>query len=110
MKTMKLIICLVTLFALSIPVLGEEKLPQAETQRGMDEAAVEAEKRAIAHFDKLAKEERPIRLKEGVQVIDLPPAEKAKFLKVACDKGWKDVLAKSPQVGAKLRELFTKRE
>jgi TRAP-type C4-dicarboxylate transport system substrate-binding protein len=76
----------------------------------LTEAAVEAEKRAIAHFDELAKQERPILIKEGIQVIDLPPAEKEKFLKVAYDEGWKDILEKSPQIGAKLKELLTKKK
>jgi len=73
------------------------------------EAAVEAEKRAIAHFDELAKQERPILLKEGLQVIDLPSAEKEKFLKVAYDEGWKDVLEKNPQTGQKLKDLLTRK-
>ena len=76
----------------------------------LTEAAVEAEKRAIAHFDELAKQERPILLKEGLQVIDLPPAEKEKFLKVAYDEGWKDVLGKNPVTGPKLKELLTKKK
>ena len=74
------------------------------------EAAIEAEKRTIAHFDDLAKQERPILLKEGLQVIDLPAAEKGKFLKVGFDEGWKDVLAKNPDAGAKLKELLTKKK
>jgi len=41
-------------------------------------------------------------------VIDLPAAEKEKFLKVAYDEGWKDILGKSPTAGAKLKELLTK--
>jgi hypothetical protein len=43
-------------------------------------------------------------------VIDLPAAEKEKFLKVAYEEGWKDVLAKSPEAGAKLKELLTKKK
>lgn len=74
------------------------------------EAAIEAEKRTIAHFDDLARQERPILLKEGLQVIDLPAAEKEKFLKVGFDEGWKDVLAKNPDAGAKLKELLTKKK
>jgi len=74
------------------------------------EAAIESEKRTIAHFDDLAKQERPILLKEGLQVIDLPAAEKEKFLKVGFDEGWKDVLAKNPDAGAKLKELLTKKK
>ena len=45
-----------------------------------------------------------------MEVIDLPPAEKEKFLKVAYDEGWKDIIAKSPQVGPKLNELLTKKK
>jgi len=75
----------------------------------LKEAAIEAEKTVVAYFDDLAKKERPILFKEGIQVIDLPPAEKEKFLKVAYEEGWKDILGKSPQVGAKLKELLTKK-
>ena len=76
----------------------------------LTEAAIEAEKRVVATFDDLAKQERPLLLKEGIQVIDLPPAEKEKFLKVAYDEGWKDVLEKRPVEGAKLKELLTKKK
>lgn len=31
-------------------------------------------------------------------------------IRVAYDEGWKDVLAKNPDVGAKLKELLTKRK
>jgi TRAP-type C4-dicarboxylate transport system substrate-binding protein len=84
------------------------KLPK-KLQDLLTEAAAEAEKKVVAYFDDLAKQERPILLKEGIQVIDLPPAEKEKFLKVAYDEGWKDIIAKSPQIGPKLKELLTKK-
>jgi len=74
----------------------------------LTDAATESEKKVVADFDELAKKERPNLIKEGIQVIDLPPAEKEKFLKVAYDEGWKDILGKSPQTGAKLKELLTK--
>ena len=64
----------------------------------------------MALFGDIAKQERPILLKEGIQVIDLPTAEKEKFLKVAYEEGWKDILNKSPQIGAKLKELLTKKK
>jgi TRAP-type C4-dicarboxylate transport system substrate-binding protein len=76
----------------------------------LTEEASDAEKRTIAYFDDLAKQERPILLKEGLQVIDLPAAEKEKFLRVGYDEGWKDVLAKNPEAGAKLKELLTKKK
>jgi len=85
------------------------KLPK-KLQDLLTEAAAEAEKKVVAYFDDLAKQERPILLKGGIQVITLPPAEGEKFLRVAYDEGWKDVLAKSPEAGAKLKELLTKKK
>jgi TRAP-type C4-dicarboxylate transport system substrate-binding protein len=76
----------------------------------LTDAAKEAEKKVVAAFNEMEKQERPILLKEGIQVIDLPPAEKEKFLKVAYDEGWKDLVGKSPVAGAKLKELFTKKK
>jgi TRAP-type C4-dicarboxylate transport system substrate-binding protein len=74
----------------------------------LEEAAKEAERKTVAYFEDAARKERPILLKEGIQVIDLPPAEKQKFLKVAYDSAWEDILKKSPTVGAELRKLLTK--
>ena len=85
------------------------KLPK-KLQELLTEAATEAEKKVVADFDNLAKQERPILLKAGIQVITLPPVESEKFLKVAYDEGWKDVLVKSPVAGAKLKELLTKKK
>lgn len=76
----------------------------------LTEAAAESEKKVVAYFDDLAKKERPILLKEGIQAIDLPAAEKEKFLKVAYEEGWKDVVQKSPQTGPKLKELLTRKK
>ncbi|HUL37120.1 MAG TPA: TRAP transporter substrate-binding protein DctP [Thermodesulfobacteriota bacterium] len=84
------------------------KLPK-KLQDLLTEAAAEAEKKVVAYFDELAKQERPILLKAGIQVITLPPAESEKFVRVAYDEGWKDVLAKSSEAGAKLKELLTKK-
>ncbi|MGZ6250041.1 MAG: TRAP transporter substrate-binding protein DctP [Syntrophales bacterium] len=90
-------------------VNARNKLPK-KLQNLLTEAAGEAEKKVVALFDDLAKQERPILLKEGIQVITLPPAESERFLKVAYDEGWKDILGKNPQTGAKLKELLTKKK
>jgi TRAP-type transport system periplasmic protein len=74
----------------------------------LTEAAAEAEKKTVAHFDDLAKQERPILIKEGLQVIDLPAAEKQKFLKVGYDEGWKDIIQKNPKTGPELKKLLTR--
>jgi TRAP-type C4-dicarboxylate transport system substrate-binding protein len=88
---------------------ARNKLPK-KLQNLLTEAAAEAEKKVVALFDDLAKQERPILLKEGIQVITLPPTESERLLKVAYDEGWKDILGKSPQTGAKLKELLTKKK
>ena len=74
----------------------------------LTEAAIEAEKKTISYFDDLAKQERPILVKEGLQVIDLPAAEKQKFLKVGYDEGWKDIVQKNPKTGPELKKLLTR--
>lgn len=83
------------------------KLPK-KLQDIMTEAATESEKKVVALFADLAKKERPALVKEGIQVITLPPAEKDKFLKVAYDEGWKDILQKNPKTGPELKKLFSK--
>ncbi len=83
------------------------KLPK-KLQTLLTEAAMEAEKKAVARFEDLAREERPLLIKEGIQVIELPPAEKERFLNVAYDEGWKDVIQKCPQTGPELKKLLTK--
>lgn len=85
------------------------KLPK-KLQDIVTEATIEAEKKAVAKFEQLQKEERPLLIKEGIQVIELPPAEKEKFLKVAYEEGWKDVLQKNPQTGPELKKLITKKQ
>jgi TRAP-type C4-dicarboxylate transport system substrate-binding protein len=74
----------------------------------LTEAAVEAEKKAMVYFEDLAKKDRPILLKEGIKVIDLPPLEKEKFLKAAYDPAWEDILKKCPKIGAELKKLLTR--
>jgi TRAP-type C4-dicarboxylate transport system substrate-binding protein len=86
-----------------------KKLPK-KFQDLLTEAAIEAEKKAVAYFNEMAIEERPILLKEGLQVIDLTAAEKQKLLKVAYDEGWNDILGKNPQVGPELKKMFTRKK
>jgi len=74
------------------------------------EAAMEAERKIVAYYKEEIKKEMSLLKTAGLQVIDLPPAEKEKFLKIAYEEGWKDVLAKSPEAGAKLKELLTKKK
>jgi TRAP-type C4-dicarboxylate transport system substrate-binding protein len=83
------------------------KLPQ-KLKDLLIEATIEGEKKVVADFEEMAKKERPALIAEGIQVIDLPPAEKEKFLRIAYDEGWKDVIQKNPQTGPELRKLLSK--
>jgi TRAP-type C4-dicarboxylate transport system substrate-binding protein len=74
----------------------------------LNEACSEAEKKAVALFADLAKQERPLLVKEGVEIVALPPAEAQKFLKVVYDEGWKEAIQKNPQTGPELKKLLTK--
>ena len=74
------------------------------------EASMEAEKKIVAYYDQEIKKEMGLLKQAGLQVIDLPPAEKEKFLRVAYDEAWKDIVAKNPTTGPRLRELLTKKK
>jgi len=76
----------------------------------INEASMEAEKRIVACYVEEIKKELSLLKQEGLQVIDLPSAEKEKFLKIAYDEGWKDILEKCPETGPKLRALLTKKK
>ena len=83
------------------------KLPQ-KLKDILRDATIEAEKKVVAEFNELAKEERPILIKGGMQTIILPPAEAEKLLRIAYDEGWKDVIQKNPQTGPQLKKLLSK--
>ncbi len=76
----------------------------------INQAAMEAEKKTVAFYEEERKKEIPILQQAGLQVIELPPGEREKFLKIADEEGWKDVLAKCPENGPKLRALLTRKK
>jgi TRAP-type C4-dicarboxylate transport system substrate-binding protein len=75
----------------------------------INQAAMEAEKKTVAFYREEQTKEVALLKQAGLQVIELPPAEAEKFLKVADDEGWKDVLAKCPENGPKLKALLTRK-
>jgi TRAP-type transport system periplasmic protein len=75
----------------------------------LNEAAKEAERKIVAYYQEEEKKEFPLLKQAGLQAIDLPPAEKEKFLKIAYDEGWKDVIEKCPKTGPELKKLLTKK-
>jgi TRAP-type transport system periplasmic protein len=74
------------------------------------EAAMEAERKTVAYYEEEGKKEIPLLKQAGLQVIDLPPAEKEKFLKVAYDEGWKDIIQNNPKTGSELQKLLTRKK
>jgi TRAP-type C4-dicarboxylate transport system substrate-binding protein len=73
------------------------------------EAAMEAERKIVAYYMEEIKKEFTLLKQAGLEVIDLPPVEKEKFLKIAYEEGWKDVLQKCPETGPKLKGLLSKK-
>ena len=70
---------------------------------------MDAEKKIVAYYQEEIKKEFALLKQAGVEVIELQGAEREKFLKVASDEAWKDIVTKNPQTGPKLKELLTKK-
>jgi TRAP-type C4-dicarboxylate transport system substrate-binding protein len=92
---------------LLINMTAWNKLPK-KIQDILTETSIEAEKKVVAFFDDAERNERPLLAKEGIETIGLAPAEAQRFLTVAYDEGWKDIMQKNPQSGPELKRLFTK--
>jgi hypothetical protein len=71
---------------------------------------MEAERKIIDYYAEEEKKEMPLLKQAGLQVIDLPPAEREKFLKIAYEEGWKDIIEKCPKTGPELKALLTKKK
>lgn len=76
----------------------------------LNQAAMDAERKILAYYEEEAKKEMPLLKQAGLQVIDLPPAEKEKFLKVAYEEAWKDIIEKSSKAGPELKALLSKKK
>ena len=55
--------------------------------------------------DAAIKAERERQSKAGIEALDFGAAESAKFVKRADDVAWETVIKRSPEIGAKLRQL-----
>jgi len=76
----------------------------------LNQAAMDAERKIIDYYAEEEKKEMPLLKQAGLQVIDLPPAEKEKFLKIAYEEGWKDIIDKCPKTGPELKALLSKKK
>jgi TRAP-type C4-dicarboxylate transport system substrate-binding protein len=79
----------------------------ADIRAEITEIAKIMERKADAYYTQKVKEEEEETLKRGLKLQVLPPEEAEKFLEMAFDEGWKDVIEKDPVRGPKLKELTT---
>ena len=70
----------------------------------LNEAALWLEGRDTEN-DAVIKLERERQAKAGIEPLDFGPAESAKFVQRANDVAWDTVIKRSPEIGAKLRQL-----
>lgn len=80
----------------------------AERQKIMQEAMAVVEARAGERL-KLDDAERKRQEAAGIKAIQLPPAEAKKWSDTAKEAGWAAVIKTSPETGARLKELLTKK-
>jgi TRAP-type C4-dicarboxylate transport system substrate-binding protein len=79
-----------------------------DLQDVLNTSTQEMEREALDHFLKLISQDREKIKKKGVQEANLPKEESEKYLQIAYEAAWKEVLKKDPQSGAQLRDLLSK--
>lgn len=78
-------------------------------QKDVLEAAMAESETKTGERRKLDDQERKRQEAAGIKAIELPPNEAKKWADTAKDAGWAAVLKTSPEHGAKLKELLTKK-
>jgi len=84
-----------------------EKLP-LHLQKVLHEAVRETEEWGARAFREEADKEQERLRKLGMEMVQLPDAEGKRFLQIARDALWEQVMKDSPKYGPRLREVFTK--
>jgi len=83
------------------------KLPQ-DVQKEIEKIVQDVEKQVYEKYGELvAKEEKGVQQK-GMKIVPLPAADAKKFLDIAMEEGWKEVLKGDPETGKKLQQLLSK--
>jgi TRAP-type C4-dicarboxylate transport system substrate-binding protein len=80
------------------------KIPK-DLQDVLVNAAVKIEKLSMQSFPEVAQKEFAEWKRAGMQYIDLSTEDTEKFLKIAYDETWKEVIRQAPEEGPKFREL-----
>lgn len=84
-----------------------EKLPP-HLQKLLMEAVLEVEEWGTKTWREEADREQERLKKYGMEMVHLPDAEAKRYLQIARDTLWEQVMKDSPKYGARLREAFTK--
>ncbi|MFW6054995.1 MAG: TRAP transporter substrate-binding protein DctP [Thermodesulfobacteriota bacterium] len=77
-----------------------------DLKKVFNEVAKEVEREAADHYARLIEEERDFIVANGVEVIEFTGEDRETYLKTAYEVGWEDVLKKSPENGARIKELL----
>lgn len=78
-----------------------------DLQEALNASMQEVEREAQDHFGKLISQDREKIKKKGVQEIKLQKEDAEKYLQIAYEAAWKEVLKKDAQSGAQLRDLLS---
>lgn len=81
------------------------KLPP-DLQKLMTDVAIEVERDSAKAIEAEAAKERAAMLAAGMQVVQI--SDPKRYLTMAYDEGWAEVLQKNPQSGPQLRKLMSK--
>lgn len=84
-----------------------ERLP-ADLQEILKESMAEVEDESEALVENWIKEDRSIIQERGVEVITLSTQEAEKYLNIAYEAAWEQVIKNDPELGPQLRELISK--
>lgn len=71
----------------------------------LEKIALEMERSVYDYYSTKAKEETEGILAKGMKIQQLAPADAETFVQAAFDEGWKEIIAKDPENGQKLRDL-----
>ncbi len=83
------------------------RLPK-DLQDVLNAVMEEVERVAYEHYRRLIQEDREKIKKKGVQEIRLAAGDAERYLQIADEAAWKEVLKKDQQGGAQLRDLLSK--
>jgi len=80
-----------------------------EAQRVIEEIMEDMEYIATMRAIQVAKYEDEVRIKAGMQFVEIQPSEAERFLKIIYEETWKAIVQESPEYGPRLRQLTSKK-